>query len=67
MSEEKSELGDKYITWLESTEGKECRNLTRILNYELGTLTDRLERAFLAGANATNEIAEELASRITKS
>jgi len=62
----KSELAIKRDEWFESDEGKGCMDTMSLMmtsKYEQ-YLKNRLETAFLAGANATNEIAEELAEKI---
>jgi len=66
----RSELAIKRDEWFASDEGKKCADIISLLptrhykNNEI-YLKNRLEAAFLAGANATNEIAEELAAKIT--
>ena len=62
----KSELAIKRDEWFASPQGKQAASGDILLYTRYQELLDnRLEAAFLAGASATNEIAEELAEKIT--
>ena len=65
----KSELAIKRDDWFASVEGKRCSDI-KTLSRPGGTdkyLRNRLEQAFLAGALANEEVAQDLCDNILKS
>jgi hypothetical protein len=60
----KSELAIKLDEWLATDEGQRCKYpqaYTQSFSHD-----EILEKVFLAGAGATNEVAEELASKVVE-
>ena len=66
----KSELAIKRDEWFASAEGVKCADIHALASVRRSKsnqsiyLKNRLEAAFIAGAKATHEIAEELAGKL---
>jgi len=63
----KSELAIKRDEWFESDEGKRCCDPTELGLPSRKYLRNRLERAFLAGAEANEAVKDDLCHKLSPS
>lgn len=73
-TELRSELGIKFDEWLETQDGKDCVDSFDVDQMHFGVggkkvnervMTALLEKAFLAGARANEQVYDELADKLT--